>query len=117
MEEIKFRPGFNFDTANEEWLAKRLAMIVLGTDQVTRKETGYQWALGPTNDWWMEYDPVAKEVTLAYRYGGGRNDSHMRTLRTAIIWLLGFEDSNPIFDGGPDMASPDKGLANRLSSI
>lgn len=55
---------------SEEYIAERLAKIVGFEDFCPpfKKDSGYKWQLNGTNDWWMDFNPETREVTLAYRY-------------------------------------------------
>ncbi len=89
MQSIKIKPGPAYNSSDEEWLAKRIASIVDGSDIVEQKNTGFKWNLGRANDWWLDIDPTSNEIIIAYRYGGGANEENMEKLRSIIIWLLG----------------------------
>lgn len=88
MYEIRFK--INPLWKDYDSLARRIAMIVDGSEIVFTKESDYKWSIGRNNDWWMDRDLKTKDIVLAYRYGSGRK-KEMEMLRGVIIWFLGIE--------------------------
>jgi len=79
---------------DKQWLLQRLGWLILGSDDYQAKDSGYQYTLGRSNDWWVSFDspkPEGTLVILAYRYASGEK---MAALRTVILWLLGLEYIN-----------------------
>ncbi len=85
--EIRFKPHPGHTGKNDEWLARRLSMLVAGTERAFKKESGHQWQLGESNNWWMSRDEETGEVTVAYRYGHQR-EKEMEALRIGIIFVM-----------------------------
>ena len=96
MLEIRFkgRPGWYPDET--EYVVNRVAHIVCGSPLVFQKEHGYRWQLDGSNDWWMDFDEKTQEFLLIYRYSNRVNDVYLQSLQTAIPWLLGCQDFNPL---------------------
>ncbi len=92
--EIRFKINPNHIKPEDiVYILERVAQIVIDTKRYYAQTSGYQWVLGTTNDWWMNFDATTNEFTLAYRYGHIRQPE-MQALRTTLIWLLGFKMFN-----------------------
>ena len=92
MEEIRFRGGRRFDPNDMDWLIRRIAMFVTGTDHYWESDRGYRWQLGRTNDWKMDFDFETLEIVVAYRYGVREK---MSELRDVLVRIMHFEDDHP----------------------
>jgi hypothetical protein len=83
--ELKFQVKSNW---SEEQIANRLAQIVGLTEGCPpfTKDSGYRWQLNASNNWWMDYDPEKREVTLAYRYD---HDGLLKSMKQFLEWVFG----------------------------
>ncbi len=86
---------------DEEYMVKRVALIVAGTaDHIFKKDNG-GWALDSRgNDWFVHKKDVSAKVTtydVSYRYGGGhRSPNFMEAFRIVIVHVLGLVPWNEI---------------------
>lgn len=91
--EIRFRVWPSHKPEQDEWLVKRIALLVNGNNEVFIKESGYKWQLGGANDWKMDKDLETGEFIVSYRYGHGRK-KEMEALGATIIFILGLQEYN-----------------------
>lgn len=87
---IKFRVDPGWLKGGAEILAKRIALIIHGKEDVydcPEKAANCKkcWSLGSHNDWWLRW-LEGNEFSLSYRYGD--HDGDLVALRRIIIWFL-----------------------------
>ena len=93
-----FHPSLTDEEIMDQ-LAKTLVNLVnFETSEVLKfiykKETGYKYQLGSSNDWWFDKSKNDKpdEYVLRHRYGYDRKI--MDAIKTMIVWRLGIERFN-----------------------
>lgn len=90
---ILFKANPNLSDSDRSQVAKRVALIVSGFEDVHETHPEQEWELGRSNDWWLAYDPTQRTFKLTYRYSLGAYEEH---LKQAIVFLLGWQEWNPL---------------------
>lgn len=90
---ISLKANPNFAESDRVQVARRLALIVSGFEDVHETHPGQGWELGRSNDWWLVYEPTQNTFRLTYRYSLDVYEAH---IKRTLVFLLGWQEWNPL---------------------